>query len=251
MEQSKGRRPVRQSSNVICPALRSVIAPRMRSAMNDVSFELDHIFVAVAAKAPELDELLTAGFEEGPPNVHQGQGTACRRLFFENAYLEFIWLQDRLQACGPRIRRTGLAARAGREAGASRIGLALRPQGDVPFVPPVDTWDYRPPYLPDPVAIPVATNSARWEEPLLFFMPFGRRWSAPRLPHPNGVLRITGVSVHVGGHGRFSPHLQWLKESGGARIEVGTSELLEVAFDDGAQDRSVTLSPSAPLVLRW
>jgi hypothetical protein len=38
--------------------------------------------------APEAEALLRVGLREGAGNTHPGQGTACRRFFFENAYLE-------------------------------------------------------------------------------------------------------------------------------------------------------------------
>ena len=77
-----------------------------------MSFELDHVFVAASPGAPEIGLLNAAGFAEGPPNDHPGQGTACRRVFFTNAYLELIWLTDLETARAPSIRRTGLAERA-------------------------------------------------------------------------------------------------------------------------------------------
>ena len=42
--------------------------------------ELDHIFVFTSAGAPEAESLIELGFEEGPGNVHPGQGTSNRRF---------------------------------------------------------------------------------------------------------------------------------------------------------------------------
>lgn len=222
-----------------------------RRSLTGRSFEVDHVFVAVGRGAPEMDRLRATGFEEGPENVHAGQGTACRRLFFENLYLELIWLADPVAADGPTIRRTGLAARAGCEAGASRLGLALRPTETPGVAFPVDTWPYRPPYLPEDRAIPVACSSTVVEEPLLFFMPWGRQWSAPRIPHPNGATRVTDVSLTVRAGGPPSRALQWLRGWAGVRVEAGESELLRVELDRGARGRSLTLAPAAPLEVVW
>ena len=62
---------------------------------------LDHVFVCTAVGAPEADVLRAAGFAEGPANVHPGKGTACRRFFFENAFLELFWVQDETEARAP------------------------------------------------------------------------------------------------------------------------------------------------------
>ena len=48
---------------------------------------------------PIRRELTVIGFLEGSGNVHRGQGTANRRVFFENAMLELIWVCDEAGAC--------------------------------------------------------------------------------------------------------------------------------------------------------
>ena len=53
-----------------------------------MSIELDHLFSLVPRKALEADRLVEIELTEGEPNTHPGQGTACRRFFFRNAYLE-------------------------------------------------------------------------------------------------------------------------------------------------------------------
>ncbi|NIP81832.1 MAG: hypothetical protein GWM90_22470, partial [Gemmatimonadetes bacterium] len=194
-------------------------------------FEIDHLFIAVSRGAPELEPLQELGFHEGPPNVHPGQGTACRRVFFENVYLELIWLEDRAEASAPAIAPTGLAARAAGEEGASRLGVALRPRPGVEPDPPIPTWPYAPPYLPDGLSIPVAESSRVVSEPLLFFMPWERRWTAPRLPHPNGARRVTDVTIRVPAATDPSPALAWLERSGLVGIGSGPVERLALELD--------------------
>ena len=63
-----------------------------------MSVELDHIFVWTGAGAPEAERLASVGLTEGPPNTHPGQGTACRRFFFRNAYIELLWICDAAEA---------------------------------------------------------------------------------------------------------------------------------------------------------
>ena len=81
--------------------------------------ELDHLFVMTAAGAPEADALAAHGFVEGAPNRHPGQGTANRRFFFGNAFLEFLWVEDEAEAQGDVVARTRLFDRwQGRGTGA-------------------------------------------------------------------------------------------------------------------------------------
>jgi hypothetical protein len=89
--------------------------------------ELDHFFILTGVGALEADHLLQFGLTEGAPNCHPGQGTACRRFFFRNAFLELIWVMDPVEAQSSLIRRTGLWERwSRRNQGASPFGICLR-----------------------------------------------------------------------------------------------------------------------------
>jgi hypothetical protein len=55
---------------------------------------LDHVIVFCSTGAPEADDLVRLGLREGLPNTHPGQGTANCRFFFQNAYLELLWVSD-------------------------------------------------------------------------------------------------------------------------------------------------------------
>lgn len=214
-------------------------------------FEVDHVFVSVARGGEEAQRLVAWGFEEGPPNVHHGQGTACRRFFFENAYLELAWLEDEVQASSAGVERMGLARRMARLPGASRFGVAMRPTGPVRDPLPFATWTYEPPYLDEGRFIPVATSSRLLGEPLLFFLPGARAWTVPVLPHPNGARAVTRISMTVTPGRSISPALRWLQESELTRVEIGSSELLTVELDEGRRGESGTLAPGVPLRLVW
>jgi glyoxalase-like protein len=71
-----------------------------------MTYALDHVFVCCAEGAPEAERLVRLGLTEGSPNTHPGQGTASRRFFFENAYLELIWVTDPREAQGEPAART-------------------------------------------------------------------------------------------------------------------------------------------------
>jgi len=59
-----------------------------------MSVEIDHVFVCRSAGAPEADFLIKHGLLEGSGNSHPGPGTANRRFFFSNAYLELLWVAN-------------------------------------------------------------------------------------------------------------------------------------------------------------
>lgn len=216
-----------------------------------MDLRLDHVFLTVQEGEPAVDRLLNAGFEEGPPDVHQGQGTKCRRIFFGNAYLEFLWLEDPVAASSPAVMRTKLRERLELKGEVSRIGIALRPADGQNFDPPVETWAYQPPYLPEGRSIPMGTNSVMVKEPLLFFMPWGQRWEAPRIPHPNGTREVTGLVVSVPRTQSETPYLDWLSGVGCILVKEGSPESITIELDEGRQGQEVSLAPDIPLCLKW
>jgi hypothetical protein len=224
-----------------------------------MSAELDHFFVCTARGAPEADRLIALGLTEGTPNRHPGQGTANRRFFFHNGFLELVWVEDPAEARGDLARRTGLWERwSGRGRGASPFGVGLRPAPGAPAGVPFPAWEYRPPYLPDPLAIHMANNSEVSAEPLLFYLGFGRR-ADPADPtrrqprdHAAGFRAVTRLRVSGPWRGTTSPELRAAEECcPGLSFAAGSEDLMEVGFDGETQGRSADLRPALPLILRW
>lgn len=82
---------------------------------------LDHLILLSATGAPEAHAIVHLGLTEGRSNTHPGQGTANRRFFFQNAFLELVWVTDEIEARGETVRRTQLWERwAGRLTGACK-----------------------------------------------------------------------------------------------------------------------------------
>ena len=99
---------------------------------------LDHILICVQPGAPEAEALKDFGLIEGYSSKHQGQGTANRRFFFQNAFLELLWLEDSAEAQSDVTRPTMLYERV-RSQGqvVSPFGIGFRPaipnEKQVPF----------------------------------------------------------------------------------------------------------------------
>ncbi|MEM9673575.1 MAG: hypothetical protein ACFB15_16700 [Cyclobacteriaceae bacterium] len=54
--------------------------------------EIDHIFIFSANQGQEGDQLLDFGLTEGSSRVHPGQGTTNRKFYFENFFLEILYV---------------------------------------------------------------------------------------------------------------------------------------------------------------
>lgn len=217
-----------------------------------MTVELDHIFVCVSAGGgPEAKRLVDAGFREGAPNVHPGQGSACRRFFFRNAYLELFWISNETEARSDLVSPVHLWERwRYRETGSSPFGVCVRRRaGAAPDAPlPFATWSYHPPYVPPSFGIDIAERSARLEEPLLFHLPGGTRpdeYPPERgqpLDHPCGAVEITGVRI-------VSPLS--IEPLDVVSSVPGPEHEAEVTLDGGRAGAVLDCRPDMPLVLRW
>ena len=228
---------------------------------------LDHLVVCTSAGAPEAEALTAAGLSEGPGNDHPGQGTACRRFGFRNAYLELLWVHDEAEARGPVTAPLRLWERwRGRADGHTcPFGIGLRRDdgaaaGGVDAGPaPFPTWPYRPRYLPRGMTMAVATNSAVLHEPILFLLPSPRLRSAAAAGdgdaltwrvHASGVRAVTRVSLTAPAAAPSAP-LAAVAAAGIVERVAAAAHVLVLGFDGETAGRHVDLRPTLPLILRW
>jgi hypothetical protein len=221
------------------------------------ALELDHLFVWADVGGPEAERLIAFGLTEGAPNTHPGQGTACRRFFFGNAYLELVWVHNPAEAQSERVAPTRIWPRwAGRRTSTSPFGLGLRPTQPGASGVPFPAWEYRPSYLPAPLAIHVGRD-VPLSEPFWFHMGFGRRPDDPRWPtrqpleHAAGFRDVT--AVRLAGPGLGSPSEVGRAVAGLEAVALADDpeHLVEVTFDGGGQRRVEDFRPVLPIRFRW
>ena len=220
--------------------------------MSAVTFELDHVFVMSSVGAPEGERLLRAGIPEGPPNTHPGQGTACRRFPLGNAYIELLWVRDEQEVRSEDVRMTQLWERwSGRSGEACPFGVVLRPSGE-DVSPPFDTWEYRPAYLPSPLAIHVARD-VPLTEPGFFYLPF--QPDRARLGEPasrTGKAPATLTHVTFGGpQPARSPAARIVQAGGWFTTQPAAQHVMTLSLTGSRGGGVVDLRPGLPLVLAW
>jgi Glyoxalase-like domain len=220
-------------------------------------FELDHLFVCVDVGAPEAALLGEFGLTEGTRNVHPGQGTANRRFFFRNAFLELLWVHDPVEAQSESTRLTGLWPRwSQRDSGASPFAVCLRPARADSKEVPFPSREYRPSYLPALYAFHIGRDTPL-SEPMWCYLSFGRRPDAADFPahqpleHPVGFQEITLVRITSSSADEASEVARIVSGLGMVTLANGSEHLLEVTFDAGTQGRAKDFRPSLPLVFRW
>jgi hypothetical protein len=223
-----------------------------------MSIEFDHLFIFTDIGAPAIERLVAFGLTEGQPNVHPGQGTACRRIFFHNSMLELLWVKDTQEVQSEAIAPTLLWERSQhQQTGYSPFGLCFRPEGKAPLTLPFATWAYRPPYLPPDIHIEVAANEAYPAEPMIFAIPFGGRPDSypsekqQPLNHPIGFKEITGLTITLAPPASTSAAVKAIETAGPISFVNGPAPLAELFFDDARTGHTADFRPLLPLVFHW
>ena len=223
--------------------------------------ELDHVFIFTGWPQQVASSLRQFGLTEGSPNTHPGQGTACKRFFFKNAYLELVWVTSQKEIKSPVVAETKLWERSQYNTTAyCPFGLCFRSQNPTNSSPIAllfeDAWHYKPDYLPDGFYVNVASTTPA--EPMLFEMPFfgitPNDYPAEKrqpLTHQIGFKEITNVLLRLPtGVNDVSPSMQNVISQSNVAVSEG-NYAVTVEFDHGKKQQSHDFSPLLPLTITW
>lgn len=215
-----------------------------------MTIELDHLFICSEPNASEIEQILNLGLVEGRSNIHQGQGTANRCIFFRNFMLELLFAIDETELSNPAIKPTHLRERCNyHHTGYSPFGIAFRRtqiDADLPF----KTWAYKPPYLPDDLQIDIAKNTTPCE-PLLFVVPFYKAQDR-KINHPARMQEVTKVRITIPFAQSFSEAISKVAEYQDlVEFNRGQGNLVAVEYDRAIQQRKQDFRPHLPLAFYW
>lgn len=228
--------------------------------VNDLLLEVDHLVVYVSEGTTSVSVLQEFGLHCSSRRVQRPeQGTASQIIFFENAYLELIWVEDE-QAVEEYAARTGidiLKRTRWQQSRASSFGVGLRYASGT-----ADQRKYWVEWMRSHTYINLAAeNLASLEEPLCFVIPdsialttwLDRSLEAHQqlISHPLGVRTLTGVKITVNSDKELTNSVSLLDRNGIVAIKRGTSPLLELTFDGGAKGKILDARPMLPILLRY
>ncbi len=218
--------------------------------------EIDHIFIRSQYGAPEAELLKNFGLTEASANIHLGQGTANRRFFFKNLFLELLYVNNSEDVQSEISQPTQLYQRLKNDnTQVSPFGFCFRPQNTLQTSAPFLSWQYQPAYLPTHLHVDIAQNLSV-SEPMWFYLSFATRpdQATPERQQPfqhyNGLSEITLIKLHI-------PQLlenltvQEVQHIENFELVDSESHLLEITFDHGKQSFTHDFRPNLPLVFHY
>lgn len=225
--------------------------------------ELDHIFIFTKQPAEAATALMQFGLTEGNANVHAGQGTACRRFFFLNAYIELVYVIDEKETKNPAIHKMKLWERSQYPlTNYCPFGLCFRNSthgSDTPVLIFEDAWRYYSKLLPAGQFANIAANENFPAEPLVFEMPFFGK--APEaypsgkqqpLIHARGYRKITKLTLILPvAIDNLSLAMKKILQDSIVSVLPGEKYTVIIEFDNGINREAQNFQPLIPLIMNW
>ncbi len=217
---------------------------------------IDHIFIHSQSAAPEAKLLKSFGLIEASANTHLGQGTANRRFFFKNLFLELLFLENIEDAQSETTKPTQLFERLSHhDAEVSPFGFCFRPQNATQTAAPFLSWHYHPAYLPPHLHVDIAQQLSL-AEPMWFYLSFATRpdQAAPEkqqpFQHRHGISEVTKIKLHIP---KLSESLTVNEVQHIENFELIESKkhLLEMTFNHGIQGLTHDFRPDLPLIFHY
>ncbi|WP_224997185.1 VOC family protein [Cesiribacter sp. SM1] len=214
--------------------------------------EIGHIFIFSDSDGAEADELLSFGLQEGSNRVHPGQGTRNRKFYFENFYLEILWVNNVNDITNPLTAPTKLWERANHlQNGSSPFGLCLEYSADTDRLFE-GCLKYQPVYLPEGMAIEVITNQ---ENP---YLPWTFRW--PPMPgmkkaeepvdHQPALKKLTKIRFGIPETHYQNAYTSFFGNNGKISFEPAPQHHLTLYFDEGRAGQRKTFH-ALPLTMAY
>ncbi|MEM8892607.1 MAG: VOC family protein [Bacteroidota bacterium] len=214
--------------------------------------EIDHIFIFSKNKGEEADELVEKGFTEGSSRIHPGQGTRNRKFYFENFFLEILWVVNKWEIQDERTRATQLWERSQFEKnGHSPIGVCLlnTPESDAIFSL---AQNYQPIYFPGGMPIEFLPHPGQEFLPWTFRLPFKgklKKADKPRI-HPQGTEMLTEARFGIPDQGMDSSFVSAFQYEEQISFYSSDRIHLSLIFDQHRQKESITFE-SLPLEIHF
>lgn len=199
--------------------------------------EIDHIFIFSNSNGKEADDLVEFGLTEGSSRRHPGQGTTNRKFYFDNFFLEILWVVNENEIKSELTAKTKLWERSLFDInGNSRFGLCLVNSATTDKIFK-SSEIYQPNYFPKGMSIDIITNEQNPELPWTFRLPYRgekKKHNEP-IEHRNGIKSLTKAEFEIpNGNTVFERYFNKIEN---IKFGKGKSANLILEFDNNVQGR--------------
>jgi hypothetical protein len=197
---------------------------------------IDHIFIFTDDNGKIADDLIEFGLAEGSSRVHAGQGTRNRKFYFDNFFLEILWVCNEQEIKSDLVKPTGLwqrAAYATNEFAPYGLCLVNTEDTNVLFE---NALLYQPNYFPAGMMIEVLNNESHPSLPWTFRLPFKNQKKDEAEPrgHRNGIQRLTKAIFNYK-EPISDQYLDYFKNEASIEFSPSVDYGLTLIFDEGEQ----------------
>jgi hypothetical protein len=204
--------------------------------------DIDHIFIFTEGKGKAADQLVSFGLTEGSSRIHKGQGTTNRKFYFENFFLEILWVHDENKIKSDLVKPTGLWQRANYKTNnSSPFGLCVvnTDETDSLFE---KSLKYQPDYFPSGLSIDILPNENQTELPWTFRLPFkgDKKNEVEPTVHTNGIKRLTKAQF-ICRNLLAGSFVESFKNESKIEFVAGSDLKLVLTFDDNSQRRQIQI----------
>lgn len=195
---------------------------------------IDHIFIFSSCQGKETDDLVDFGFTEGSNRIHPGQGTVNRKIYFENFFLEIVWVHKEAEIRSENVATTKLWERSNfLNNGYSPFGLGFvnTPDTDKLFE---NAIRYQPEYFPTGTSFDILTNEQNPCLPWTFRLPLsGQKKQIEPIDHANGIRKLTSAIFEMPAKEGSAEFTSMLEANTAVEFRQGSKNKLILEFDKG------------------
>lgn len=200
---------------------------------------IDHIFIFTDDNGKVADDLVAFGLTEGNNRVHRGQGTTNRKFYFDNFFLEILWVHDETEINSEQTRPSGLWQRASFKTNPfSPFGLCLVNADDTDALFE-KAFRYQPDYFPKGMGIDIIRNDHQPDLPWTFRLPFKGQHKNDNEPtrHENEISVLTqAIFEYQASTG--TTFLEHFSNEATIRLMESARNWLTLVFDNGRQGQT-------------
>lgn len=197
----------------------------------------DHIFIFSKKQGAEADQLANFGWTEGSSRRHVGQGTINRKFYFDNFFLEILWVIEEEEIKNKNTALTTLWQRSQfLHNGYSPFGLCLvnNEASDDLFH---ECEAYQPDYFSQGMIIDVLPKGQTPYLPWTFRLPFrtDQKEKKESTIHLNGIQQLTKVTFGIPKIEKENTFMDCFAQSGTINFTAAPVLNLQLEFDQQRQ----------------